>query len=193
MRQPISRLPTQGPSRKKSLFFFYVGLVWLVSVLGFFFPEVRYFLALIPRDSSGLLGIITMPLVHNDWEHLFSNTFPFIVFSWVILVKGSRYYNWSVIFSVFLTGLLLWFFGRGSAHIGASGLVFSLFGLILVNAWLTRHIKDVVLAIMVFVLYGGLVFGLLPSDASISWEAHIFGILVGGVAAYLGEKYRIAR
>ena len=87
----------------------------------------------------------------------------------------------------------MWFFGRGSAHIGASGLVFSLFGLILVNAWLTRHIKDVVLAIMVFVLYGGLAFGLLPSDASISWEAHIFGILVGGVAAYLSEKYRIAR
>ena len=134
-----------------------------------------------------------MPLIHSDWGHLLSNTFPFVVFSWVILVKGPRYYNWALIFSVFLTGILLWLFGRGNAHIGASGIVFSFFGLIMANAWLTRHIKDIVLAIIVFLLYGGLILGVLPSDASISWEGHFFGLLAGVFVAYMGEKYRIAK
>ena len=174
---------------RKVSFFFYLALIWIVSIFGFLIPDIRYLLAVVPRESSGLTGIITMHLVHQDWEHLLSNTLPFTVFSWMILVRNSRYYHWSVILSAILTGVLLWILGRDAAHIGASGVIFSLFGLIMTNAYLTRGFVDVIVAIFVFLLYGGLLFGILPTEGSISWEAHLLGVLSGVAVASLLRKF----
>ena len=175
---------------RKVSFFFYLALIWIVSIFGFLIPDLRYFLALEPRESSGLIGILTMHLVHQDWEHLLSNTLSFTVFSWMILVKNSRYYHRSVISSAILTGILLWILGRDAAHIGASGVIFALFGLIMTNAYITRGLVDVIGALIVFFLYGSLLFGVLPTEPSISWEAHLLGVLSGMAIASLLQKFR---
>ena len=42
--------------------------------------------------------------------------------------------------------------------------------------------SDIVVAVVVVVLYGSIVWGVLPSQPGISWLGHLFG-LIGGVAA----------
>ena len=40
-------------------------------------------------------------------------------------------------------------------------------------------------AVIAFALYGGVLWGVLPSNPAISWEAHLFGFIGGLVAAAL--------
>lgn len=33
-----------------------------------------------PRETKGIMGIFTSPLIHADWGHLFANTFPLLFY-----------------------------------------------------------------------------------------------------------------
>lgn len=33
-----------------------------------------------PKETKGIMGILTSPLIHADWEHLFANTFPLLFY-----------------------------------------------------------------------------------------------------------------
>ena len=82
----------------------------------------------------------------------------------------------------------MWLAGRSSVHVGASGLVFGLFGYLVARGWYQRSIGAVLIAVVVLGLYWGLLFGVLPSRGFISWEAHLFGLLAGVLAARLGRR-----
>ncbi|MCI0395265.1 MAG: rhomboid family intramembrane serine protease, partial [Chloroflexi bacterium] len=43
----------------------------------------------------------------------------------------------------------------------------------------------ILLAVVVAVFYGGLIWGVLPQGEGVSWQAHLFGFLGGVLAAYL--------
>ena len=65
-----------------------------------------------PRDAQGLLGLLTAPLLHSNFEHLFSNTLPLLVSLTAILYL---YPNSAlrVIPIVWIgSGLLGWMIGR---------------------------------------------------------------------------------
>ena len=36
--------------------------------------------AIYPKETKGIMGILTSPLIHADWEHLFANTFPLLFY-----------------------------------------------------------------------------------------------------------------
>jgi hypothetical protein len=38
-----------------------------------------------PKETKGIMGILTSPLIHADWEHLFANTFPLLFLLWCLL------------------------------------------------------------------------------------------------------------
>ena len=80
-------------------------------------------------------------------------------------------------------GVGVWAFGRSAIHIGASGLVFGYFGYLVARGWYERKISSILVAIVVIVLYGGLIVGVLPTPGLVSWEAHLFGLLSGVMAA----------
>jgi len=103
--------------------------IWAVSIVGFVFSSLTYALALVPRDVWHLPGIVTMALLHKDFGHLLANTLPLIAFGVLLLTRGADYFLRGVIWVALGGGVLLWLFGRSAAHIGASGLVFGLFGL----------------------------------------------------------------
>lgn len=144
-----------------------------------------------PHSVQGLRGIILMPFLHENFEHLFSNTIP-------LLVAGSFlfYYfkNWTWLIGgvVWLMGgTILWFIGElGTVHIGASGLVYGLVFFLLVSGIIRGHRNLAAVALLMVFLYGSLVWGLFPDyvkliKENISWEGHLGGAISGTLMAFL--------
>ncbi|KER03890.1 rhomboid family intramembrane serine protease [Photorhabdus temperata] len=146
---------------------------------------------IIPRYAQGLIGIPLSPFLHGNWENLFSNLPVLLVLSALLMTHSIRYYVQASLFIIFTEGTLVWLFGRTAIHIGASGWIFGLWGLLLANAFFLRRAKDFFFAILVFVYYGGIVFGLLPWQEDISTEGHIFGAISGLIFSWLSKKWVI--
>ncbi|KAA1175376.1 rhomboid family intramembrane serine protease [Photorhabdus heterorhabditis] len=146
---------------------------------------------ILPRYAQGLIGIPLSPFLHGNWGHLFSNLPVLLVLSALLMAHSIRYYVLASLFIIFMEGTLVWLFGRTAIHIGASGWVFGLWGLLLANAFFLRRAKDFFFAILVFVYYGGIVFGLLPWQEDISTEGHIFGVISGLIFSWLSKKWAI--
>ena len=166
-----------------------IVVIWAVSILGFVFDSLVRFLALVPREFWHLPGILTMPFVHQGFGHLIANTAPLAAFGALLLTRGAQYFLRAIVLVIALGGGVLWLFGRQAAHIGASGLVFGLFGLLVARAVYTRSAESIVIAGLVMLGYGGIVWGVLPTDSTVSWDGHLAGLLAGvATARLLPEK-----
>jgi len=162
-----------------------MALVWVSSINGLAYPIWVQNLALIPRTAHGLVGIATMPFVHGSIAHLAINSASLIVLAAFVALDGRRSFIRVTIAICLLGGLLLWLVGRPAMHIGASGLIFGYFGYLLVFGVYDRRLRSMAIAAITAVAYGGLLFGLLPGDARVSWEAHLTGFFAGAVVARL--------
>ncbi|TEW54558.1 rhomboid family intramembrane serine protease [Psychromonas sp. RZ22] len=146
-------------------------------------------LGIVPREVNHLSGIVFAPFLHADWLHLISNFLPFVILSSLIGLHSLRRFWMVFTLSILFTGCLVWLFARGgSIHIGMSGVVYAMWGYLIVYGFRQKHFRDVLIAVLVVILYGGLVFGVLPSAPNVSYESHFFGALVGGVLGYLFSK-----
>lgn len=161
----------------------FIVIIWISSFIVFLFHPNYILPVLIPRTAQGLLGILTMPFIHGSITHLVANTLPFIIFSWLILIRGTVYYLKATTIILILGGLLVWLFARSAAHIGASGLIFGYFGFLIARAFYDRSIRSVLITLLVFFFYGGFIWGIVPTAGRISWEAHLFGMIAGIIAA----------
>ncbi|NNC97117.1 MAG: rhomboid family intramembrane serine protease [Gammaproteobacteria bacterium] len=159
--------------------------IWLIFVFDRFLPLENY--GLIPRSGQGMYGIVSMPFLHSDWKHILNNTWPLLVLL-NILANTTRNF-WQVIASIVIgSGILLWIFGRTAIHIGASGLVFGLIGYLLVAGLRTKESVPLMGSAIVFSLYGGIIFsGISPLQSHVSWEGHLFGLLVGAGLGWLEQ------
>ncbi len=161
----------------------FVVLLWVVALLdwGLGLELTRF--GVDPSSLSGLAGVLVAPLLHGDFPHLISNSLPLLV-----LATGMLYLypqsSFKVIPAVYLgPGFAVWLFGRPLLHIGASGLIYGLAIYILISGVIRRDTRAVSASMLVFFLYGTLLWGLLPSHSSISWETHLIAALIGLVLA----------
>jgi membrane associated rhomboid family serine protease len=167
----------------------FVGVVWVVFVVGLILPFDLESYGITPRTLRGLVGIGAAPFLHADWAHIVSNTIPLAVL--LVLLAGSKAESWAVVAGiVLLGGGLLWLFGRPATHIGASSLIYGLIAYLFVSGIREGRFIPFVIAIVVGLLYGGtLLAGIVPSLSShISWEGHLFGAIAGGAIAYWQTK-----
>jgi len=154
-------------------------IIWLVEVVNLFSGHGLFHWGILPRDMSGLIGIVFAPFIHGSLWHAISNTVPLLILGLLASVsQGSRFISMTVIIILF-TGIGVWLVGRGVYHVGASGLVFGYFGALLMAAFVDRNMKSLLAALITILLYGGLVFGLLPIASGISVESHLLGFLSG--------------
>lgn len=136
-----------------------------------------------PRTKQGLWGILFAPFLHGSTEHLLANTVPLLVLGWLVMWRDAKHFIPVTLLSMLGAGLFAWTFGApGSVHIGASGVVFGYLGFLMLAGWYTRSLGAIALSVLVTVLWGGLVFGVLPGQPGISWQAHLGGF-IGGVFA----------
>ncbi len=143
-----------------------------------------------PHVINSLPGIYAAPFLHGGLDHLLNNLVGFAIFSWLCMMRTIRLYDWSSLFIITTSGLMIWFLGRPAVHIGASGWIFGLWSLSIALAWFDRRALNIFIAIVVVFLYGGMVYGVLPGNPRISFEAHLFGALSGILAAWLSTKFR---
>ena len=135
------------------------------------------------RKLEGLPQILTAPFLHGGFDHLASNTVPFAVLGFLVLLGGVARWLLSSLASVVSSGLFAWLLTpAGTVVLGASGVVFGWLTYLLVRGVWSRRPGQVLLALVVLLVYGGLIWGVLPGAAGISWQAHLGGA-VGGVLA----------
>lgn len=159
------------------------GILWLVQLAQTLWPGDFGQFGIYPRHPSGLLGIPLAPWIHHSWWHLIGNSIPFLVLG-ALLELSSRKAFWNItVFLVLISGLGTWLMGSTGYHVGASGLVLGYWSFLLADAYFSRSIKAALIAIVVFMLYGGLLFTFLDFRAHISWAGHVSGMLAGVLAA----------
>jgi membrane associated rhomboid family serine protease len=159
-------------------------VLYAIYFIGIFIPITKF--GIVPRTANGLIGILTAPFLHGGIRHLASNTIPLIA----LLAALNTFYPKKtipvVLFTMLASGTLVWAFGRNANHIGASGLIYGLVTFLITNGILEKKLVPLLISIAVGLLYGGLIWGVLPSVRSyISWESHLFGAVSGIVIAFL--------
>jgi membrane associated rhomboid family serine protease len=168
------------------------AVLWIVQIVnaaGNYHLDDRF--GVKPRQVDGLWGVVTMPFLHSSYNHLFSNTVPLILIGWVVMLSGLR--TWATVTSIVVVGggLLTWLAGPSHAVIvGASGMVFGWLGYLLARAYFSRKLKWIVVAVLVLIFFGTLLFGLFPTlNSDVSWQAHVCGFAAGvGAGALLHPR-----
>ena len=166
----------------------FVAILWGVKLFEVVEQVNLSYYGLYPRRTSGLIGIVTSPLLHADFPHLISNTLPLLILGPIIL-----YFYRSIAFNVFfwvylMTGVWVWAAGRDSYHIGASGLVYGFITFLFFSGIFRKDTRLMALSLFVTFLYGGAIWGILPLQNGISWESHLLGSLAGIITAYNFRK-----
>ncbi len=168
----------------------FVAVMWIAELLDqFFLGGQLNTLGIYPRQPETLRGILFMPFLHGNFTHLLSNTVPFLILGWLVLVRGIRDFFLVTAAAMLLGGMGVWLFGAPGIHIGASGVVFGYLGFLLLRGLFERSFQAIALSLLVGFFYGGLVGGIFPGQPGISWEGHLFGFLGGILAAkYVSRK-----
>jgi membrane associated rhomboid family serine protease len=139
---------------------------------------------IIPRTIGGLWGILFAPLLHGSFAHLAANTVPFLTLGALIMLRGVGTFIGVSLMVIILGGLGVWLLAPGNTvHIGASGLIFGYIGYLMARGYFERTFGALAIAVLVAVIYGGALWGVLPSDPRISWQGHLFGFLAGMATA----------
>jgi membrane associated rhomboid family serine protease len=138
------------------------------------------------RDLDGMPEILSAPFLHAGWDHLMSNSLPFVVLGFLVLLSGLARWLVASLIIIVISGLTAWFLTPANTIIlGASGLIFGWLTYLLARGLWSRRPAQVVIAVLVLLVYGGLIWGVFPSSAGISWQAHLGGAIAGVLAAWL--------
>ena len=167
-----------------------LAAIWIVEVVNFLLGHRLTVWGIFPRSVGGLIGIPLAPFIHASIWHAISNTIPLVILGALTIAAGrSRF--WVVTLGIIiLSGVGVWLFARSAHHVGASGLVFGYFGAILASAVFKRSILSIAIAIITITLYGGILWGILPTRSYISFEGHLFGLVAGIAVAWLDHNSR---
>ena len=162
-----------------------VAAIWIIEAVNFVLGHGLNAWGIVPRSATGLMGIPLSVFLHGGFWHTVSNTVPLLILGGLTLVGGEGRFWRTTAIIVLLSGGLVWTFAREAQHVGASGLVFGYFGALLARAVLERGLVTIAVAFVTIFLYGGLLWGILPLQRYVSFEAHFFGLVAGIAAVYL--------
>ncbi|GLZ31155.1 hypothetical protein Lesp02_33430 [Lentzea sp. NBRC 105346] len=162
----------------------FVGLLFVIEAFDTITGQSLEDDGVIPRDFSEWDNLIWYPFIHGDWGHVMSNAGPLLVLGFLASSGGIKQFL-QVTVVIWLTSALgIWIIGAPASHIGASGLVFGFLTFLLVRGVFARSALQILIAVVVFAIYGYALWGVLPGQPGVSWEAHLFGALGGILAAW---------
>jgi membrane associated rhomboid family serine protease len=163
-------------------------LLWGIELTKWFFRLQLITFGIFPKEIDGLKGILFAPLIHGDFMHLISNSVPLLILGtalfWLYPTIAVRVF----VLCYVATGILVWLFARPSYHIGASGLVYGLALFLMAIGFFRKDFLSIVVSVLVILLYGSILWGVLPTQPGVSFESHFFGAVSGIVSAYIFGK-----
>jgi membrane associated rhomboid family serine protease len=160
--------------------------MWMLELLDQLSGNQLDQLGIHAREVDGMPEILTAPFLHAGWDHLISNSLPFVVLGFLVLLSGVARWLVASLIIIVISGLTAWFLTPANTIIlGASGLIFGWLTYLLARGLWSRRPAQVVIAVLVLLVYGGLIWGVFPSGAGISWQAHLGGAVAGVLAAWL--------
>ena len=174
-------------SLKASMVF--ILLIWLIWIMDELFSLELWRLAIYPGELDTLAGIFTAPLIHGSVSHVTSNSLPILVMLTILLYVYPKSSPLVFIVLYIGSGLIVWLIARPAWHFGASGLTHGLMFFLFTIGILRRDALASVFAMIVFFLYGGMVWGIFPRDPAISFEYHLAGAGLGVLLAFLLRNY----
>lgn len=164
----------------------FVAVLWAIEVIDVLVGHRLDGWGIEPRSIDGLFGVVAAPLLHGGWAHLIANTVPALVLGFLVLATGLRRGLLATAIIWVLGGLGVWLLAGGhSVHIGASGLVFGWLTYLVVQGFVDHKPGEIAIGIVVLLVYGGVLWGVLPGQPGVSWQGHLFGAIAGVVAAIL--------
>ncbi|KJF96888.1 rhomboid family intramembrane serine protease [Photobacterium leiognathi] len=167
--------------------------VWVISFVAFIinhiFNGVLNNYGLLPRHVTHLSNIVVYPFIHGSWTHLFFNLSSFTLLALGVGVNGvARLLN--VILLCWLFGSIsVWLFGRISYHVGLSGIIYGIWGYLLIYGLVRRSLLSFIITFLVMIYFSSMIWGVFPTNYQVSFESHLFGAITGGFVGYfLGKK-----
>lgn len=169
-----------------------MAALWIIEFINLSTGHILSSWGIVPRTVKGLIGIPLSPFLHSSLNHTMVNTIPLAVLGGFVMLHGKRLFFEITTIIIIVSGSILWLFGRSSCHVGASGLIFGYFGYLVIRAWYDRSLKSFLTAFFTVSLFGGIIWGVLPTLSRISWEGHLSGLLAGILAAYVEKSTKPA-
>lgn len=167
----------------------FIILMWLVKAVELLFDLDLSGFGIYPLKARGLPGIFFSPFIHSDLQHLFNNSLPLFLLSVALFFFYSEVALKVFSITYLLTGLLVWFGGRGAWHIGASGLVYGLASFLFFSGIIRKYFRLIALSLLIVFLYGQMVWGIFPGIyQNVSWESHMLGVFSGILLAIIFRK-----
>lgn len=166
-----------------------VLVLWFIKFLEYAFGlSTSVPLAVQPRSIDGLIGILTAPLIHSDIGHLASNSIPLIVLLSGIVFFYYRLSKIVFLWIYFMSNVGVWLIGSPGYHLGASGLVYGFAAFLFFSGIFRKEPRSMAVALLVALLYGSMIWGVLPLQKNISWESHLMGAVMGTLLAFYYRK-----
>ncbi len=172
----------------------WVALLWVLEAIDVATGHALDTFGITPREFGELRDIVPAAFVHFGWDHLVANSVPLLLLGFLAALSGIRRFLAVVTVTILVSGLGVWLTAsEHSITAGASGVVFGLFGYLLVRGFVDRRIGDVVIGLIVGAVYGSILWGVLPTTAGVSWQGHLFGLIGGVASAFVFRRPREAR
>ncbi|WP_106584209.1 rhomboid family intramembrane serine protease [Murinocardiopsis flavida] len=162
------------------------ALMWVLEIFDLITGNALDTFGIRPRTFDDVYTIFTAPFLHYGFDHLIANSVPMLVLGSLVAFSGIGRFAGASLIIILVSGIGVWFTSPpGSITLGASGLIFGYFGFLVLRGIIERKTIDIVIMICVVLFYGAMIWGALPGQEGISWQAHLFGFIGGLLSAYL--------
>lgn len=171
-----------------------LGVMWLVFLLnnGLLNASLSDNFGIEPRQFTwgAALSLFTSWAFHGSLAHITGNSVVLLGTLWVIAVADKHPLR-TIALLIGGSGLATWLLGwNHTLHIGASGLIFAIFGYVIATALRTRHWMYMGAAVLFGIqYYMSVATGLMPKSG-VSLAAHLGGLVAGILIGSFMSKNR---
>ncbi|MET0233602.1 MAG: rhomboid family intramembrane serine protease [Kibdelosporangium sp.] len=188
-RGALNRVVPPNPKLAAFVVLGFTALMYLVELIDVALPVNLDRWGILARSWSGLDGVIWAPLLHAGWDHLLSNTLPVLLFGFLAMAGGLGQWIAVTVTIWLVSGLGVWLTAPSDViTVGASGIAFGWLAFLLVRGIFNRSLKQLAVAVVLFLYWGSTLLGVLPGNPQISWQGHLFGALAGVLTAWLTSR-----
>lgn len=170
----------------------WVALLWVLEFVDAASGNALDRFGVVPRDPGELADVVPSAFVHFGFAHVAANTLPLLVLGFLAALGGIRRFLAVCLLIMVADGVGVWLISPpGVNTAGVSGVIFGLFGFLLVSGFVERRPLGVVVAVLITAVWGSSILaGLAPTQTGVSWQGHLIGLLSGVAAAFLLARRR---